>query len=402
MREAVLRSRATVAPMMNGPLSGSATCVRTAGRLAAVVIALTVVGACGSLRVGVGGAGPDGQGPGTSPGPAVGAGIPTPPASAPASVPLVGTPDPRVTPAPGASLAPEASFAPRIGYISLDDDLAYVRSVTSGIHAAVEAAGLELVECDPGWTREGVLACAERLGDIGIDGLLSFQPFADLSGQVCELTGMVPTAGIVFDQGPCEVTGLHVDQAEAGRLAGEHVGRVAQRRWDCEVSAYVSLESSDADPDGRTRMDGYRSGYEEHCPLPDRSPVLDGADRLITAQTAMARLLDDLRGRRILVVGINEDAILGAMAAAAEAGRADDLWYSGQLADPAIRGHIACDRRYLASVAQFPERFGDQLVPLLVEAVIGQAVPPAVEAPLALVTADNVRELFPDTPPCEE
>ena len=82
-------------------------------------------------------------------------------------------------------------------------------------------------------------------------------------------------------------------------------------------------------------MDGYRSGYEESCPLPERSPVLDGADRLITAKTAMAGLLDRLRGKRIVVVGINEDAILGAMAAADEAGRADDLWYSGQLADEA-------------------------------------------------------------------
>jgi ABC-type sugar transport system substrate-binding protein len=130
--------------------------------------------------------------------------------------------------------------------------------------------------------------------------------------------------------------------------------------------------------------------------------VLDDADRLVTAQTAVSRLLDDLRGRRIVVVGINEDAILGAMAAAAERGRSDDLWYSGQLADPAIRGHIACDRRYLASVAQHPDRFGEQVVLLLGEALQGQEVPSLVEAELELVTAANVRELFPDTPPCDE
>ena len=244
--------------------------------------------------------------------------------------------------------------------------------------------------------------CAERLGAIGIDGLLSFQPFPDLAAQVCELSGNVATAGIVFDQGPCQVSGLHVDQAKAGRLAGEAVGRFAQRRWDCEISAFVSLGSSAADPDGRARMDGYRTGFEELCPMPGRSPVLDGADRLITAQTAMEALLDRLRGRRIVVVGINEDAIMGAMAAADEAGRAGDLWYSGQLADPAIRRHIACDRHYLASVAQFPERYGGALVPLLVDAMAGRTVPSVVEAPLELVTAENVHDLFPDTPFCDE
>jgi ribose transport system substrate-binding protein len=357
--------------------------------------------ACTSLRVGVGGAA-EANPTTTSEASALPlVGSPSRSASIPpiadATGPPGGTPpasDPRV-------VGSQPAFAPRIGYISLDGDLAYVGSVSSGIRTSVAAAGFELVECDPDWTREGVLACAERLGAIGIDALLSFQPFADLAAQVCELTGHVPTFGIVFAQGPCEVSGLRVDQAEAGRLAGEHVGRFAERRWRCEVSAFVSLESSDADPEGRARMEGYRSGYEEHCRLPGRSPVLDGADRLITAQAAMADLLERLRGRRILVVGINEDAILGAMAAAEEAGRAGDLWFSGQLADPVIRGHIACDRRYLASVAQFPERFGEQLVPLVLQALDGHAVPPVVEAPLALVTADNVRELFPDTTPCE-
>ena len=58
-------------------------------------------------------------------------------------------------------------------------------------------------------------------------------------------------------------------------------------------------------------------------------------------------MLDDLRGRRIVVVGINEDAILGAMAAAAEQGRSDDLWYSGQLARPMISAARAGTRNPL-------------------------------------------------------
>ena len=58
--------------------------------------------------------------------------------------------------------------------------------------------------------------------------------------------------------------------------------------------------------------------------------------------------------------------------------------------------------QYIASVAQFPERFGEQLVPLLVSAIDGEVVPPVVDAALELVTASNVRELFPETPDCEE
>jgi ribose transport system substrate-binding protein len=149
-------------------------------------------------------------------------------------------------------------------------------------------------------------------------------------------------------------------------------------------------------------MAGYRAGYQEHCPLPSRTLQIDDADRLVTAQTQVARRLAGLQGRRIIVVGLNESAVLGAMAAASAAGRKDEVWYSGQLADASIREHIACDQQYIASVAQFPERYGEQLLPLLVRALDGEVVPDAVEAPLELVTAANVRQLFPDTPPCDD
>jgi ribose transport system substrate-binding protein len=366
---------------------------------------LALAGGCASVRVGIGGTTEDGL---SATAPRVAVSAPLASESSPGQGEASdGSTAPtgivEVSAAPVDPLAsPLVRLVPRIGYISLDDDLAFVRSVSEGVRDAVEAAGLELVACDADWTREGVRGCAERLGDIGIDGLVSFQPFGDMAAQVCELTGAVPTAGVVFDQGPCQVTRLDIDQTESGRLAGEAVGRFARQRWDCEISAFVSLESGDQDPDGRARMDGYRAGFEEQCPMPSRVPVLEGADRLITAQTQVSRLLENLRGRRIIVVGISEDAILGAMAAAAEAGRRDDLWYSGQLADPPIRRHIACDPHYLASVSQAPDRFGSELVPVLLGAMDGQEVPSTVEAPLALVTAANVRELFPDTPECRE
>jgi ribose transport system substrate-binding protein len=313
--------------------------------------------------------------------------------------------------APGVALsaAPSASPLPslrpgqrRIGYLSLDEGTAFVAAASASIRASVAEAGLQLVECDGGWTREGVLACIERLAASETEGLLSFQPFPDLAPQICEAFGGLPVVGIVFDQGSCQVSRLRIDQAESGRLAGAAVGRFASQRWDCDASAFLSLESSDADPDGRARMAGYRAGYQEHCPLPGRTFVLDGADRPATAQSQVARRLEGLQGKRIIVVGLNEDAIRGAMAAAAAAGREGEVWYSGQLADPAMRRTIACDAQYIASVAQFPERFGEQLVPLLARVMEGETVPPLVDAPLQLVTSANVRQLFPDTPACPE
>jgi ABC-type sugar transport system substrate-binding protein len=324
----------------------------------------------------------------------------SPSSSAGPTAPATLREDGHADPTAGSATASLAPGQRRIGYLSLDERTAFVATVSTSIREAAAAAGAELVACDPGWTREGVVACAQQLADAGIQGALSFQPFSDLAPEVCAALG-VPTVGIVFDQGSCQVSRLRIDQAASGRLAGEAVGRFAAEAWDCQTSAYLSLESNDADPEGRERMAGYRAGYEEHCPLPERTIRLDDADRLVTAQAQVARRLADLPGRRIIIVGLNEDAILGAMAAASAAGRQDETWYSGQLADAPIRQVIACDDHYIASVAQFPEHFGALLLPVLEAALQGRSVPPFIEAPLELVTADNVREIFPDTAACD-
>lgn len=297
---------------------------------------------------------------------------------------------------------PWRSTVPSIGYISLDGSQAYGQAISSGIREAAATAGVELVECDSGWTRAGVQACIDALAAAGVHGVISFQPIADLAPELCRATGEAPTIGIVYDQGPCQVSLLQIDQAESGRLAGAELGRYASERWDCDVKAYLLLGSDAEDPIGGARMEGFRSGYQEECPLPDDTRTLSGAQYLATAQTQVAAVLDKVRGRPIVVAGVSDIAILGAMAAAAAADRENHLWYAGQLAEPAIREIIACDDQMVASVAQFPERYGNVLVPALLDAIAGRDVPPRLEAELELVTAANVRQLFPDTRACDD
>jgi ribose transport system substrate-binding protein len=333
-------------------------------------------------------------------------GNPAPSATSAASAAPVTSAAPSPADAAAASPEPTATpFArsdePSLGFIALDGSLPFSQSVAASVRTAATAAGIALVECDAAFSREGAIACIDQLAEAGVHAVISFQPFADLAEDLCAAVPGAPVVGVVFDQGACEVSRLSIDQAGAGRLAGAAVGRLAQRRWDCEVNAYISLESNDADPDGRARMQGYRDGYQEHCQLPERQITLDDADRLVTAETQVADLLGRLRGRPNVVVGLNESAILGALAAVRRADRENQFWYSGQLADPAIREEIACNSRYIASVAQFPERFGEPLVNAALAALEGGAVPARMQGEYELVTADNVRVLFPDTPACD-
>ena len=309
---------------------------------------------------------------------------------------------PEPTAAPTTEPTPEPTpVEPSIGYIALDGAQVYVQAISSGMREAADTAGVKLVECDAGWTRPGVRACARKLAGAGVAGIVSMQPFGDLAEEVCEATGNVPTIGIVYEQGPCQVSLLQVDQAESGRLAGAALGALAAERWDCDVKAYVSLGSGADDPIGGARMEGYRAGFKEHCPMPRKKVELNGTQHLVTARTQMASVLKDVSGKRIVVAGVSDSAALGALQAAEAAGRANHVWAAGQLAEPAAREAIACDKHFVASVAQFPERFGKVAVPAMVAAMDGAEVPAELKAEMALIMRDNVRELSPDTPACQ-
>ena len=317
------------------------------------------------------------------------------------------TPAASVSSEPTASASPTPTVAPTpaepaIGYMALDGSQAYVQAVSAGMREAAAAAGMKLVECDAGWKRTGVRICARKLANAGVTGIISMQPFGDLAEEVCETIGNVPAIGIVYEQGSCQVSLLQVDQAESGRLAGAALGALAAKRWDCNVKAYVSLESGADDPIGGARMQGYREGFEEHCQMPKKKVTLNDAQHLITAQTQMASVLDDVSGKPIIVAGVSDSAAIGALQAAEAADRPNHVWTAGQLAEPAAREIIACDKHLVASVAQFPGRFGRVAVPAIVAAMDGEEVPAQLEAEMALVTADNVRELFPDTPACND
>ena len=179
------------------------------------------------------------------------------------------------------------------------------------------------------------------------------------------------------------------------------MGQYAKDNWNCEYTAYVSLESTAAGAANTDRMGGYRDGFQEFCPIvKEKERVLDGADRTDPALEQMTNLLGALPGDKIVVVAINEDGILGAIGAANTLGRQKDLYYSGQGTDPSIWKDVACNPNYIASVAYFPEKYGELLIPNMVKALQGETIPENIFTEHQVVTKDNIRTIYPETPAC--
>lgn len=318
------------------------------------------------------------------------------PAASPTAPPAAT--DAPATDAP-ATDAPAEAF--KIGYISLGDSVPFVKLVSDGIREEAEKAGQELLFCDSEIDAAKALACAQNLKVQGAQGVINFQVFQDSSPEICAAYGDLPTIAIDIVQPPCQVAFMGADNREAGRLAGAAIGEYAKTTWDCDYTAYVSLESTAAGAANTDRMGGFRDGFKEFCEIPaDKERILDGADRTDPALEQMTNLLGALPGDRIVVTAINEDGILGAIGAANTLGRQTDLYYAGQGADPSAWKEIACNPNYIGTTAYYPERYGTLLIPNMIKLLQGETIPENIFTEHEIVNSENIREIYPETQAC--
>jgi ribose transport system substrate-binding protein len=316
--------------------------------------------------------------------------------TAPSAAPATAAPSAAATTAPSV-----AATKYKIGYISLGDSVPFVKLVSDGIKKAATDAGQDLLFCDSEIDAAKALACAQNFKVQGAQGVLNFQVFQDSSKEICAAYGDVPTIAIDIVQPPCQIAFMGANNHEAGRLGGAEMGKYAKANWNCDFTAYVSLESTAAGDANKFRMGGWRDGFKESCPIPpEKEHILDGADRTDPALTQMTDLLGALPGNRIIVVAINEDGILGAIGAANTLGRQKDLFYGGQGTDPSIWKDIACNPNYIVSVAYYPERYGTLLIPNMVKALGGETIPKEIFTKHEVINKDNIRTIYPETPAC--
>ena len=311
-----------------------------------------------------------------------------PPASAPASV------------APS-SAAPTAM---KVGYISLGEAIPFVSLVTNSIKdEAAKVPGLEIVVCDSEIDAAKALACAQNLKVQEVQAVLNFQLFEDSSPEVCTAYGDLPTIAIDIHQAPCEVAFMGADNTLAGTLAGKVVGDALKAENDCTYEAVVTLDTKGAGATTLARMDGMIAGFEEACGTidPAKFKSIDVGGTTDLALEKFGNQLSAIKpGGIIAILSLNDDMSLGAFAAARTAGREEELRLAGQGADPTSWKEIACNPQWLGDTAYFPERYGTILVPAVVDLLSGATVEKNLFTKHEVVTKDNIRTVYPETPAC--
>ena len=166
-------------------------------------------------------------------------------------------------------------------------------------------------------------------------------------------------------QKPCQRAFMGANNLYAGYIAGKAVGQYFKKNFNCQYDTFLSLESSAAGAVNGQRMGGYRQGFTAICGKIHDLKTLDGADRIDPARAKVADALTALPDQKhIIVVSINDDGIEGALAAAKTAGRVNDLFVSGQGADPSAWCLIKNNKQWIADTAYSPGEVRDDRYPV--------------------------------------
>jgi ribose transport system substrate-binding protein len=97
------------------------------------------------------------------------------------------------------------------------------------------------------------------------------------------------------------------------------------------------------------------------------------------------------------VICFNDDAAIGALAAAAKLKREQDVVIVGQGADRRVRSELRkSGSRIICSTAYWPEHYGEKLIDAALRILRGEPVPPAVYIDHTLITPDNIDQFYPE------
>jgi ribose transport system substrate-binding protein len=286
-----------------------------------------------------------------------------------------------------------------MGYAAPLTGTPFRRDVAASLRRAAADAHVELLlldnaEDDP----ETCLKHAQAMIDAKVDLAMAFQPIEPIDHTVADCFF---NAGIPFISIEKPIQGavyFGANNYQAGKLAGRVLGRFAREHWRGKFEQLVLLESSATSAAMRARAAGVRIGLQEVVGAVEDSHVihLDGRAHEKTSREAMAELLRHVRkGARLLVSGFNDPSAVGALEAVRAAGREQDVAIVGQNATEESREEIRSPHsRLIASVAYFPERYGNKLLRLALAILNREPVPPAVYTEHVVLEQQNIDRYY--------
>jgi ribose transport system substrate-binding protein len=316
------------------------------------------------------------------------------------TAPPTATALPTGTAVPFRTVSPGSARGQRIGVIGPVASDSFSGAIVDSVVNQLTLAGAVVSRCDPGDDAALVLDCARRLATQRVAGWIVVQA-GNLGDALCAAgPAGVPLVTVGTAPLSCETAWVGADDHRAGALVGDALGRHAATQGRCLDARLVIVADSAENPVSDTRVAGIRAGFAARCPGATTMPTTIDAATQDRAFVAFRAVLDAVPADgTVLVAAVNDSAALGAAAAVPDR-RSDRVTLAAVGGGLRARCSLATTRFWLGDAALFPDRYGEVVVPALLDALRGAPTPPAMYVVPTFLTAGTVSTYYPhDTCP---
>jgi ribose transport system substrate-binding protein len=290
--------------------------------------------------------------------------------------------------------APNAVKHFRIGFANLSEDMLFPVDVRRGLERAAQRSNIDLVLADNQLNSSTALTVADSLIAQHVDLVIEYQIDEGIGSLIVDKFQRAGIPLIAVDIPMVGASFFGVDNYRAGHMAGIELGKWIGREWGGRIDRVLVLEESRAGTLPAARIQGQINGLQEVIGrIPDGQIVrMDGSNTGEVSEASTEKVLEALPDAHSLaVICFNDDAALGALAAARRLGREQDMVIVGQGADRRGREEIRQPgSRIIGSTAFTPEKYGEKLIEMALKILRGEPTPPAIYVDHAFVSAANV------------
>jgi ribose transport system substrate-binding protein len=294
----------------------------------------------------------------------------------------------------------EESVSPNftIGFAAQTTNSEFSRDVSQSVHRVAEREHIRLIAVNNRYSPKAALRNADLLVKEGVDLVLEFQTYEHVAPIISSkfLDAHIPVIAIEIPHPGAAYFGAN--NYQAGVIGGRALGRWAKDNWAGNVDELLLLELPIAGPLPQLRITGTIAGLNEMLPGIETGSVvrLDGKGEFEHSLDVVRRYLRRTPPKRTLVAAVNDPSALGALRAFEEGGRAHLCAVMGQNAIRDARTELRRPgTRLIGSVAYFPERYGEELVPLALAILHKKQMPSAVFVKHQLITPKNIGLVYP-------
>ncbi|GAB4542886.1 MAG: hypothetical protein Kow0063_35460 [Anaerolineae bacterium] len=288
----------------------------------------------------------------------------------------------------------------KIGFANLSEQIPFAVDVRRGLEqAAQNASNIDLIVTDNQLSGEVALQVAEHLIRKGVDLVIEYQIDEKIGSVIMDKFRQLNIPVIAVDIPMVGATYFGVNNYRAGHLAGVALGNWVKENWNGVFDRLVVLEEPRAGALPAARILGQLDGFQEVVGEVPQSKLiyLDSGNTSDVSEAHMLAALNDMPdAHRLAVISFNDDAAIGALTAAREAGREADVVIVGQGADRIVREEIwRRDSRIIGSTAFWPEKYGQKLIEVATKILRGEQLPPAIYMDHTFISSENIDRFYP-------